>query len=140
MVPTINYWAVIIATLSSMVVGSIWYLPRAFGNAWMKLVGVTPSSKPGDVAGPLITTLLLSFVTAWVLAGAAFIAWQFYGGGFLWSTIATTIVLWAGFSAARHVTHDAFEKRPSRLTMLSMGNDLVTLLVMAIIIGVWPVA
>lgn len=45
MLPEINYWAVILATLSSMVVGSIWYTPKVFGNYRMKKSGVTMSGK-----------------------------------------------------------------------------------------------
>lgn len=138
MIPEINYWAVILATLSSMIVGSIWYTPKVFGNYWMKASGVTPSGKASDAAGAIITTVIVSFITAWVLAGSAFIAWKFYGGGFLWVTIVTAIVLWAGFTAARFITHDAFDRRPSGLTMLNIAHELVTLVVMAVIIGVWP--
>ena len=138
MLPEINYWAVILATLSSMIVGSIWYTPKVFGNYWMKTAGVTPSGKMSDATGPIITTLLVSFVTAWVLAGASTIAWHFYGGSFFWGAIVTAVVLWAGFTAARFITHDAFDKRPSGLTMLNIAHELVTILVMAIIIGVWP--
>ena len=140
MLPEINYWAVILATLSTMIVGSIWYTPKVFGNYWMKKAGVTPSGKMSDAAGPIITTVVVSFVTAWVLAGAAYIAWDFYGGGFLWGTIVTAIVLWAGFTAARFITHDAFDNRPSGLTMLNIAHELVTVVIMAIIIGVWPPA
>lgn len=140
MLPQINYWAVILATLSSMVVGAIWYTPKVFGNYWMKKSGVQPSGKASDAFGAILTTVLVSFITAWVVAGAAFIAWKFYGGGFLWSAIATTIVLWAGFTAARFITHDAFDKRPSGLTLLNIAHELVTLVVMAVIIGVWPPA
>lgn len=138
MLPEINYWAVILATLSSMVVGSIWYAPKVFGNYWMKAAGVTPSGKMSDAAGPIITTLIVSFITAWVLAGSVFLAWDFYGGSFLWAAIVTAVVLWAGFTAARFITHDAFDKRPSGLTMLNIAHELVTVVIMAIIIGVWP--
>lgn len=138
MLPEINYWAVILATLSSMVVGAIWYTPKVFGNYWMKKASITPSGKASDAIGPIMTTVLVSFVTAWVLAGATFIAWSFYGGGFLGAAIVTAIVLWAGFTAARFITHDAFDNRPSGLTMLNIAHELVTLVVMAIIIGVWP--
>ena len=93
MIPEINYWAVILATLSSMVVGTIWYTPKVFGNYWMKKADITPSGKASDAVGPIVTTVLVSFVTAWVLAGAAYIAWQFYEGGFLGATIVTAIVL-----------------------------------------------
>jgi uncharacterized protein DUF1761 len=140
MIPAINYWAVILATLSSMVVGSIWYTPKVFGNYWMKKAGITPSGKASDAFGPILTTVLVSFVTAWVLAGASYISWDFYGGGFLWAAVVTGIVLWAGFTAARFITHDAFDNRPSGLTVLNIAHELVTIVVMAVIIGVWPPA
>jgi hypothetical protein len=138
MVPEINYWAVILATLSSMIVGSIWYTPRVFGNYWMRTAGVTPSGNAKDAARPILVTLVVSFVTAWVLAGAAFIAWDFYGGSFFVNSVVTAILLWAGFTAARFVTHDAFDGRPTGLTVLNVAHEFVTLLVMAILIGVWP--
>ena len=36
----INYWAVILATLSTMIVGSIWYTPKVFGTR--SLIGSRP--------------------------------------------------------------------------------------------------
>jgi len=138
MVPDINYWAVLLATASSMVVGSIWYTPKVFGNYWMKAANVTPSGNASDAIRPIILTVVVSFVTAWVLAGAADIAWQFYGGSFLANSVVTTIILWAGFTAARFVTHDAFDGRPARLTVLNVAHELVTLVVMALLIGIWP--
>jgi len=138
MVPDINYWAVVLATLSSMIVGSIWYTPKVFGNYWMRATGVRPSGDARNAVRPILVTLVVSFVTAWVLAGAAFIAWDFYGGSFLANSVVTAILLWAGFTAARFVTHDAFDRRPTGLTVLNVAHEFVTLLVMAIIIGVWP--
>ena len=37
----INWLAVMLATLSSMVVGSVWYAPPVFGRMWMRLIGKT---------------------------------------------------------------------------------------------------
>src|SRR5688572_6162360 len=37
MVPEINYWAVLLATASSMAVGAIWYARGVFGTRWAKL-------------------------------------------------------------------------------------------------------
>lgn len=139
-VPAINYFAVILATLSSMVVGSIWYTPKVFGDYWMKKSGITPSGNARDAIRPILVSLLVSFVTAWVLAGAAWIAFDFYSGSFLLNTLLTAAILWAGFTAARFVTHDQFDGRPVGLTVLNSAHELVTLLVMALIIGVWPPA
>lgn len=140
MIPEINYWAVLIATLSSMVVGSIWYTPKVFGNRWMRLAHVDPDRPGASAAGPIVITVIVSFATAWVLAGATAISWHFYDGGFLVSALVTALTLWAGFTAARFVTHDAFEGRPAQLTVMNIAHELVTVLVMAVIIGVWPPA
>ena len=138
MIPEINYIAVLLATLSSMIVGSIWYTPRVFGNYWMKQSGVTPSGNSRDAIRPIAITVVVSFITAWVLAGAAYLSFDFYGGSFLVNSLLTGLILWAGFTAARFITHDAFDKRPVGLTVLNVAHELVTILIMALIIGVWP--
>lgn len=140
MVPEINYWAVLLATLSSMIVGSIWYAPKVFGTRWAKLAKVDMDRPGASAVGPIVVTVLVSFVTAWVLAGATSIAWHFYGGGFLVGALLTAATLWAGFTAARFITHDAFEGRPAGLTTMNIAHELVTVLVMALVIGAWPPA
>lgn len=139
-VPAINYVAVILAALSSMVVGAIWYTPKVFGNYWIRLSGVKPPINRVDAIRPIVVTVLVSFVTAWVLAGAAWIAFDFYHGSFLVNALLTAAILWAGFTAARFITHDQFDTRPAALTVLNTAHELVTVLVMALIIGVWPPA
>lgn len=139
MVPEINYWAVLLATASSMAVGAIWYARKVFGDRWAKLANVD-MDRGGSAVWPIVTTLIVSFITAWVLAGASSIAWHFYGGGYLLAALGTAVILWAGFTAARFITHDAFEGRPTSLTVMNIAHELVTIVVMAIIIGVWPPA
>jgi hypothetical protein len=137
-VPEINYIAVVLATLSSMIVGSIWYAPKVFGNRWMRLSGQSPSGDARDAVRPILVTVVVSFITAWVLAGASFISQQFYGGGLLINALVTGVILWAGFTAARLITHDQFDRRPVQLTVLNCAHELVTIVIMALIIGVWP--
>jgi hypothetical protein len=137
MVPEINIWAVLVATLSTMVVGSVWYTPKVFGNYWMRVAKVTPSGEAKDAVKPVLITLAVSFVSALVLAGSVAIAQEFYGGSFLANSMITAVILWAGFTAARFITHDAFEGRPAGLTMLNCAHELVTYLVMALVIGLF---
>lgn len=139
-VPAINYIAVVFALLSSMIIGSVWYTPRVFGKYWMKAAGITPSGNSKDAIRPILITLVVSFITAWVLAGAVAISFNFYHGSFLVNSLVTGLILWAGFTAARFITHDAFDGRPAGLTVLNVTHELVTILVMALIIGVWPPA
>lgn len=139
-VPAINYLAVVLAGLSSMLVGAIWYTPKVFGNLWIRLSGVKPPTNRVDAIRPIVVTVLVSLITAWVLAGAVWIAFDFYGGSFLVNALLTAAILWAGFTAARFITHDQFDTRPATLTVLNSAHELVTVLVMALIIGVWPPA
>ena len=140
MIPEVNYWAVIVATLSTLVVGSLWYTPKVFGTRWMRLAKVDPKATEAAGIWPIVVTVIVSFLTAWVLAGAVYISWEFYQGAFLTASVVTAVLLWIGFTAARMITHDAFEGRPPALTSLNLAHELVTILVMAVIIGVWPPA
>ena len=139
MVPDINIWAVLVATLSTLVVGSIWYTPRAFGTYWMRVARVDEDAAAQRGIWPILVTVVVSFITAWVLAGAISIAHEFYDGTFLIDALVTGTLLWAGFTAARMVTHDAFEGRPAGLTTLNLAHELVTVLVMSVIIGLFGV-
>lgn len=38
----VNYLAVILAMVSSLVVGSVWYAKGVMGTKWAKMVGVDP--------------------------------------------------------------------------------------------------
>lgn len=131
----VNFLAVVLAMLSSMVVGSIWYARGVFGNMWIKLAKVDMSGERRDVWKPILTTAVVSLITAYVLAHVAYLSNQFFKNSFLQDTVATALWLWLGFTAARFVTHDAFEGRPAKLTVLNCAHELVTLLLMGLIIG-----
>lgn len=135
----LNWIAIILAAASTMVVGSLWYGPL-FGKAWQKLAKIKPDPDFGGkkAARLYIGAFLTSVVTAIVLAFAAFTAYQVFGGNYLVTTLTTGIILSLGFTAARVKMHDAFEQRRRKLTLLTVMHELVTIIVMSIIIGVWP--
>jgi len=122
MVPEINYWAVLLATASSMVVGTIWYTPKVFGTRWSKLAKVDMDRPGASATIAIIVTVLVSFVTAWVLAGSTAIAWHFYGGGYLWTAIVTAVTLWAGFTAAGTYTMSDVKFTCGRLDLYNQGE------------------
>lgn len=138
-VPEINYLAVVGAVVASMLVGFVYYHPKVLGTRWMRAVGHDEESVGGG-AGSWVYGLVLvaSFVTAWVLAGAAWLAQQFYGGSFLVNTLVTGLILWLGFTAARVVVHDGFDPRGFRVTPYTLLNGFVTVLAMALVIGLLP--
>lgn len=137
----INWVAVLLATVSTMVVGSIWYGPL-LGKAWARLAKV--KKDPNFTASKAVVlyagAFLVSFVSAVVLAIFTTIVADHFDTSFLWSALWTGLILWAGFTAARITMHDSFEGRRKKLTLLNVTHELVTIEVMALIIGLWPVA
>jgi hypothetical protein len=49
--------------------------------------------------------------------------------------VSTSFWLWLGFAATTLVIHNTFEQKPQALTLIAMGNRLVTFVVMGLIIG-----
>jgi hypothetical protein len=135
----INYLAVVLAMLSSMVVGSIWYAQSVFGKEWAKLAKVKIKTDTAGMLKPIGITLVVSLITAFVLAYMTYISNQFLQNSFLQDALMTALWLWIGFTAARFITHDAFEGRPEKLTILNLGNEFVTIMLMGLIIGLFGV-
>jgi hypothetical protein len=135
MVPQINYLAVVLAMVASMVVGFVYYHPAVMGRRWMALAGHPDGSVRGSSPMVYPVVALASFITAWVLAGCADIAHEFYGGSFLSSALLTAWILWAGFTAARILVHDLFDTRPRMLTVVNVLHELLTATAMGLVIG-----
>jgi len=135
----VNYLAVVLAMVSSMVIGSIWYARGVFGDTWIKLAKIDMKKDKGSAFKPIAITLVVSLITAYVLAHVTYLSNQFFHHSFLQDAVTTAFWLWLGLTAARFITHDAFEGRPAKLTALNCAHELVTLLVMAVIIGAFGV-
>jgi hypothetical protein len=126
---------VILAAISSMAVGSIWYAKPVFGNIWIKLAKVKTNDDQGKMWALLPATFIASLITAYVLAHVSYLSYKFFGGSFLSDSLTTAFWLWLGLTAARILTHDLFEGRPNKLTLITVSHELVTLMLMGLIIG-----
>lgn len=131
----VNFWAVLAAMVSSMVVGSVWYAQAVFGKTWIKLAKIDMTKGSGSPLKPIVITAIVSFITAYILAHVAYLSNQFFNDSFLQDSLTTAFWLWLGFTAARFITHDAFEGRPTKLTVLNISHEFVTIMVMGLIIG-----
>lgn len=137
---SVNYLAVFLAAASSMAVGSVWYAQSVFGKVWMKLakIKMDRTSAASEMVILLGGTFVASLVTAYILAHVAFLSHAFFkNASFLQDAVMTAFWLWLGLTAARIFVHDAFESRPWKLTLLTVSHEFVTLLIMAVIIGLF---
>lgn len=131
----VNYLAVFAAAIANVAIGTAWYnAPFAFNGIWLKSIGKTTEQvaeefsvlKPlGALAGSLFTAFLL----------AVFIGWM--GAETLLRGAFVGLLAAVGFAATTSGIKDFFEGRPGKLWLINAGHDVVTLVIMGAIIGVW---
>lgn len=128
----INVWAVIVAAIINMVIGSLWYSKALFADAWLKEIG----KKMGDLGSPnmgyMIATIA-ALVQAWVLA--VVIHWR--GADTLGLGLKVGLLVWLGFVATSYAAMYTFEKRSQKLYAINAGYYLVVLLINGALLGTW---
>jgi len=68
----LNPIAIIVAGVSALVVGFIWYNPKVFGSAWMQAAGMTEEQiKGGNMAKIFGLALLFALMLAFILPSMA---------------------------------------------------------------------
>lgn len=66
-VPDYNIFAILGAFVLYMAIGSVWYMPHAFGNRWMKLKNIKKNDI-SNVLEPMLWSALAGLVIAFAIA------------------------------------------------------------------------
>jgi hypothetical protein len=128
----LNIWAVLVAALSTFLIGGLWYSPAVFGKSWMRENGFTEESLKG---GNMVKIFGLTFVLALVAAInlAMFLGTENRASmGALWGFAAGF-----GWVATFIGTHYLFERKSFTLFLINAGYSVVTLTLMGVILAAW---
>jgi hypothetical protein len=128
---TINWLAVLVAAVSTFLLGGLWYGPL-FGRAWMAASGVTEEqARQGNMAKVFGVSFALQLIAALVLA-------MFVG-----PESDATFGLLAGLSVGLCWVGTAFgvvylfEQRPLGHWAVNAGYHIVSYTLMGVIVGAW---
>ncbi len=135
----VNYLAIFIAAVGSMVIGYLWYGPL-FGKMWMKEMGISKEKMTKAMKKNMATYGLMfvgSLVMALVLARATVFASAYLRVNGLSAGLMSGFWNWLGFVAPVTLGSLLWEGKSIKLWILNNGYYLVTLLVMGAIIAVW---
>lgn len=133
---SINFLAVIAATLSTFVVGWLWYGPL-FGKPWMEAVGMTEEDvEQGNMGKIFGLAFIFEFIMAFNLA------MFFYADGGGESITAGTGALWGfmtgfGWIFFALAVNSLYEQKSWKYIFINGGYWTVALTVMGLILGVW---
>jgi xanthine/uracil permease len=131
----INLWGVLLAGVSSMVIGMVYYSNALFGKEWKKLAKVDEKRFQKEMPRVMPVVFLAALLTAYVVAYMTFLYQNYFDGSWLAAGVVTALILWAGLSFTTVYVHNALDQRRYKLTVISVGNRLLSLLAMGLIIG-----
>ena len=134
---TVNYLAVLLAAIASMVVGFIWYGPL-FGKTWSKLKGFTKEDMEKgkkDVNKLYALTFVMALLEEYILSHVMQLSMAFFHTSPISTGLTTGFWMWAGFVVPVMVSLTIFGHKKLKLLSIDAGHQLATLLVMGIVLG-----
>ena len=157
----LNFPAILVAAVSALFVGFIWYNPKVFGNAWMKATGLTEEQLKGaNMAKIFILAFIFAFLLAMTMmqmsihqtgalsliggdasralpSYAAFMA--DYGDAFRTYKHGALHGVMAGIFVALPIigTNALFERKSAKYIFINSGYWIVTLGIMGAIVCGW---
>ena len=136
----INWLAVIVCVVVSMITGSIWYNPKTFFPVWWKVVG-KGDEEPGMKGNMGMTwglTVLSSLVQAIAMAFMVDAMGNLMPAGPTLATGASIgFMLWLGFIAPTYLVNKLFAGHGLKIWAIETGNHLVNFLLFGAILGAW---
>lgn len=136
---SLNWLAIFVSAIASMVLGFLWYSPLLFAKAWTREMGQDPNDKAKmdemkksagpAYAGSLAASLLSAFTLALILHGMRAESLHF--------GLMASFHIWLGFVATVQFTGALFAKQSMKLFAINTGYQLVCYLVMGVILVSW---
>lgn len=140
MIIEVNYLAVLVAGISAMVLGSIWYSPMLFGAVWMKESGVSKqqidAAKKKGMALSYILNFIAALVTAYVLAHFLY----YTNAATVTAGLQTAFWIWLGFIVTVLLGSVLWESKSCKYFLINVVYHLASLLAMSAILVAWPTA
>ena len=124
-----NPWAVLLAAVSSFMLGGLWYSPALFGRIWdAENGGEKQTGHPARVFG-------VSFVFS-LVAAAAFALWL-GPAPTLEAAVKAGALAGIGFVAASFGINYQFAQRSFKLWLIDGGYHAVQFILFGLVIGLW---
>ena len=133
----INFWAVLVAAIISLIIGSVWYGPL-FGKKFMKAMDMDKwtaeqqakmkKSMTLDYIIQFVASLVMFYILAWFIGATNQMT---VTGG-----VMIALLIWIGFIVPLKLG-DALWGGKSILFWIGISNMLITLVIVGAVIGAW---
>ncbi len=129
---TINFLAVLVAAVTTFLLGAIWYI--SFQTSWMELSGVTEAkAAESDPANAYIVSFITYLLGAYALA----LLFKSMQVSTLKTGALTGALIGALIVGGNIFSNNAYELKPMGLSILNAGFSAVSFAAMGAILGAW---
>ena len=130
----LNIWAVLVAWIISVILGSFWYSPAGFGKLWSKLSGVDimkiPKGESTNAIVFVIISSLLQALSLGLILNSLHVAGPVEG-------IIASLVLWFGFTALTTVGNTLYQRQSWKFWWLNSSFFLIVMVINGTILSIW---
>jgi hypothetical protein len=135
---SVNWLAVIVCVVVSMISGSLWYNPKTFFPAWWKGIGKLrdPDEVPG-IQGSMGMTWALTILSSFVQAVAMSFMVDVMGATDAGFGALTGFMLWLGFIAPTYLVNKLFAGHGLKVWAIEAGNHLINFMLFGAILAAW---
>ena len=130
---SMNFVAMGVAALATMVLGALWYSPILFGDAWLNAIGKS-REELGSPTTPLVGSMLAAIISAVAMEGLI-VAIGAYSIG---AGVAVGASVGLGLVATAMLSDNLFCGWGMRLYAIQVGYRVSYLLIIGAILGGWP--
>ena len=134
---SVNWLAVIVSVVASIVIGSIWYHPSVFFKPWLATMGRKWEDRPQGPQPGMIGLYVFTIIAAFVEATALALVLKTMGSTTALAGAAAGFMIWLGFVAPTNLVNKLFSGQGWTGWLIEAGNHLVYLLVAGLILGAW---
>ena len=131
----IDLWGVLLGAVASMVIGMVYYSNALFGKEWKKLAKIDEKRFQKEMPKIMPMMFIAALITAYVVAYFTFLYQNLFQTSWVGAGVVTSLILWLGVAATTVYVHNAFDQRQSKLTAISLGNRLLSILAMGLLVG-----
>ncbi|MEN9582614.1 MAG: hypothetical protein RL641_568 [Candidatus Parcubacteria bacterium] len=141
----INWWAVPVAAVVSMIIGSIWYGPL-FGKIWMKIMGMDMSNVTPEQKKEMQKGMWLSYLAQFVLSIITFYVFTLFivdsrSQGTAMGGVISGLWIWLGFIMPTTAAGALWSGKPKKLAwsmfLVLAGYNLILYTITGAILGGW---
>jgi hypothetical protein len=132
---SVNWLAIIVATIASMALGFVWYM--ALANQWMAALDKSRDevmAGGGNPATPFIISALMQLVMAYFLA---LFTPRLMGSIDVNNAVITGFHLWLGYVITSMIINHRYQGAKWNLTLIDGGYLLGVLVVQGVVIGLF---